>query len=53
LTGLSSHAESCVCLCLLACRHIGGGAQERSRAVDVDYGGMHFQISQLDGVLEL
>lgn len=34
------------------CRHLGGGG-ERSRAVDVDYGGMNFEISQLDAVLEL
>ena len=36
------------------CRHIGGGPQpEQSRAMDVDYGGMNFEISQLDAVLTL
>ena len=35
-------------------RHIGGGGGiGGAQAVDVDYGGMSFEVSQLDAVLEL
>jgi hypothetical protein len=34
------------------CRHLGAGGN-RNTAVDVDYGGVSFEVTQLDGVLEL
>jgi len=39
-------------LLLLFCRHLGAGSN-RGTAVDVDYGGVSFEVTQLDGVLEL
>jgi hypothetical protein len=30
-----------------------GGSGNSNTAVDVDYGGLSFEISQLDGVLEI
>jgi hypothetical protein len=34
------------------CRHIGGSSSAR-KAVDVDYGSVHFEVSQLDFVLDM
>lgn len=34
------------------CRHLGSGSNNNA-AVDVDYGGVSFEITQIDGVLEL
>lgn len=34
------------------CRHLGAGGN-RNTAVDVDYGGVSFEVTQLDGVLEI
>lgn len=34
------------------CRHLGAGGN-RGTAVDVDYGGVSFEVTQLDGVLEV
>lgn len=39
-------------LILAFCRHLGSG-DNRDTAVDVDYGGVRFEISQIDGVLEI
>jgi hypothetical protein len=33
-------------------RHLGSGSS-RGTAVDVDYGGVSFEITQIDGVLDL
>lgn len=45
----------CLCLCCccaVLCSHLGAGGN-RGTAVDVDYGGVSFEVTQLDGVLEL
>jgi hypothetical protein len=47
----------CCCLCpavacACCCRHLGAGGN-RGTAVDVDYGGVSFEVTQLDGVLEV
>eukprot|EP00882_Tetradesmus_deserticola_P005160 GHRQ01005435.1.p1 GENE.GHRQ01005435.1~~GHRQ01005435.1.p1 ORF type:complete len:211 (+),score=89.28 GHRQ01005435.1:235-867(+) len=33
--------------------HLGGSGSDGNTAVDVDYGGVSFEVSQLDGVLEI
>jgi hypothetical protein len=45
--------HSCCCCCRCCCRHLGGSGSNGNTAVDVDYGGASFEISQLDGVLEI